>query len=395
MRLLYICTYNFYIKDGTPYTIPAYSDKFWDQYSDVFDGIDILGEPFKDGIDETQLQPLTRKDVSVRLAAPMARPSEFFNKNEARKVIESAIKDSECVLIKIISRKANLAIKLAKKYNKPYMIGVTGDLYRTLMTSKSLIRRVYAKFIYKQCLRAIRDCKFGTYVTQEYLQKIYPIEGEMCGFTDTIIPPIGEDVLENRIKKIKEIKKSEVINLGIIGAYHSNNKGHDTIIRAMSLLNDPRLHLRILGVGVKDDQDRWIEYGIQYNVKNIVFDKTVSGVEMVFKWIDDIDICLLPSRSEGLPRSIIEAISRACPCITSNVCGMPELVDSYWLHDPDDYEKLAYLLSEMLENSELMEKAAIDNFEHSKNYSIDYITQKRNLFFGRFKHYAELVNRKL
>lgn len=392
MKLLYICTYRFCIKGDTAYTIAAYGNDFWNQYSDVFDEIDVVGEAFKDGVDETQLQPITRKDVHVRIVPAMQRPVEFFNNSKVKKELEPIIRDSDCILIKAICRKANLAIKLAKKYNKPYMIGITGDLYRTLHTSKSLLRRMYAPIIYRQSLNAMKDCKYGTYVTQEYLQSVYPISGKMCGFTDTIIPYIDEEVLKKRISKIRNLSNKSEILLGVIGAYHTNNKGHDTIIKVMEKLNDPRISLHILGAGVEEDRERWFEYGRMHNVTNIVFDKPVSGVENVFKWIDEIDICLLPSRSEGLPRSIIEAISRACPCIASNVCGIPELLNSQWLHNPEDADRLACQIKRMIENPSIMEEAARENFEHSKSYSLEYITKKRNAFFTEFKEYAQQLN---
>lgn len=188
------------IKGGVPYTIAAYGNRFWDQYSDVFEEIDVLGEFFHDGFDESQIQPITRTDVHVKLLPAMSRPADFFNKYKVKPELEKEIAKCDCILIKVISRKANLAIKLAKKYNKPYMIGMTGDVAGVLRSSKSLIRRVYGEILYRQSLKAIRDCKYGTYVTQKYLQSIYPIEGKMCGFTDAVLPNVEDDVLEKRCK---------------------------------------------------------------------------------------------------------------------------------------------------------------------------------------------------
>ena len=372
------------IKEGIPYTIAAYGNSFWNQYSDVFEGIDVVGEAFKDGVDESQLIPITRNDVSVSIIPAMSRPSELFTES---------IRTCDCVLIKIISRKANLAIELAKKYNKPYMIGITGDLYGYLKNTNSIIKKVYARVLYTQSLKAIKDCKFGTYVTQEYLQQIYPISGKMCGFADVNIPYIDVRILEKRKKKIKAMTFASNINIGIVGAYHTANKGHDTIIKALGKLDNKQMYLRVLGTGIKEDQDKWIEYGKFHNYSNIIFDKPVSGIEKVFEWIDNLDICVLPSRSEGLPRSIIEAISRGCPCITSNVCGLPELINKRWQHNPEDVEKLSKLIIEMIDNPELMETTAVENCEHSKNYEINYITQKRNDFFLEFKKYAIQKNK--
>ena len=389
MKLLYISSFQFLIKDEVPYTIAAYGNRFWDQYSDVFEEIDVLGEFFHDSFDESQIQPITRKDVHVKLLPAMSRPSDYFNIIKVKPKLEEEIKKSDCILIKVISRKANLAIKLAKKHNKPYMIGMTGDVAGVLKSSKSIIRRIYGEILYRQSLRAIKDCKYGTYVTQEYLQKIYPIEGKMCGFTDAVLPSVDDVVLEKRLQKIHSMKDDSKIILGIIGSYHDNNKGYDTIIKALEIIKNENICLHILGVGVKEDQEKWISYASKHNVHNIVFDKPVSGVENVFKWMDQLDICLLPSRSEGLPRSIAEAITRACPCIVSNIAGLPELVEAKWLHDPEDYEKLASLIQKMLSDKCLMEDTAKNNFEHAKQYMPAHVKEKRDAFFTEFKMYAE------
>lgn len=392
MKLLYICTYQFKIVDGVPYTVPAYGDAFWDQFTESFDSIDVLAEPLRDA--NVLVKPISRKDINVKIIPANARPLDIFNDRAVKKELTQAISNCECLMIKIASRKAIMAIEIAKKYRKPYMIGCTGDLYRDLLTSESLLRRLYAPIIYRQSLRAIKDCAFGTYVTQEYLQSVYPISGIMCGYTDTILPYLDSAVLEKRLIRIAGTNNRPFIELGIIGTYHDNRKGYDTAIEALQIINNPKLRLRILGIGTLEDQHKWIEYGKLRGVNNIVFDKPVSGVENVFKWIDNIDISILPSRSEGLPRSIVESISRACPCIISNVCGMPELVNNKWLHAPEDATKLANLLKTMVNDIEAMKQAATENFELSKNYTIETVRKKRKEFYDDFINYAKTFHTK-
>ena len=47
MELLYISSFQFVKKNSHIYSLPAYSDCFWQKYLDVFDTIHVLGEDIK------------------------------------------------------------------------------------------------------------------------------------------------------------------------------------------------------------------------------------------------------------------------------------------------------------------------------------------------------------
>ena len=149
-----------------------------------------------------------------------------------------------------------------------------------------------------------------------------------------------------------------------------------------------------LGKGVKADRDVWMAYANKYGIENkVYFDTPLNSIKDVLKWNDNMDLIILPSRSEGLPRCIIESMSRACPCIVSNVCGLPELIPEEWLHDPGDYNKLSMLIKKMISNKEMMMSSAKENFTHSLDYSFESLRSKRNDFLLKFKKYAQEYNR--
>jgi glycosyltransferase involved in cell wall biosynthesis len=93
--------------------------------------------------------------------------------------------------------------------------------------------------------------------------------------------------------------------------------------------------------------------------------------------LDEIDIYIQPSRQEGLPRSLIEAMSRGCLCIGSEAGGIPELLESQYIHKTGSGKSLFNRIDEHLHNAYLCER----NIEAAKQYDSKLINSKRNSFF--------------
>ena len=404
MKLLYIpYSFKFYKDELGIYTLPSYGNEYWEKYLKEFDELLILGEPAKSNTGLVCIDG----NISMHYLPPNAKPKDLKNdyivhkilekhikSAEAifyivHKILEKHIKSAEAILIQPTSRKGMMAIKLARKYNKPYLIEITGDIYSDLRNSTSVVRRLYSIYLYKRIIKTIYNTEFGLYVTSEYLQKTYPIKGIKCGCTDTNLSNIDDKALANRIKKINEKKFEKPYVIGLIGSYSNKRKGIDTAIKAIAEITGFNVELHILGFGENTDREKWYKYANKYGIKHkIFFDPQIYDTYQVLKWIDEVDICILPSRSEGLPRCIIEANSRACPSIVSEIGGNSELIESKWTHKIGDYSYLAFLIENMLDNPALMIEAAQYNFNSAHKYTIDEQTKLRHEFFDRFKKYA-------
>ena len=217
------------------------------------------------------------------------------------------------------------------------------------------------------------------YVTQSFLQSRYPTKTPLnIGCSDVDIEIIS-NTLENRLEKLKVNKK--YIKIGTIGSLEATYKGYDTVIKALSLLkkrNKFDFKLELVGGGASTHIDKLLSKSI---VKDHVTIKgTLSHPTGIFDWLDNIDIYLHPSRTEGLPRSLVEAMSRGCACIGSNVGGIPELIAPQYLHEKNDINKLSKLI-EKLFNTEERKKNILKNFENASNYDKKILNTKRFDFY--------------
>ena len=78
--------------------------------------------------------------------------------------------------------------------------------------------------------------------------------------------------------------------------------------------------------------------------------------EMVRAQLDKADLFILPSKTEGLPRALVEAMARALPCIGTTVGGIPELLPSEDLVPPGDVKALAETIEDVLRRPERLAK---------------------------------------
>lgn len=102
---------------------------------------------------------------------------------------------------------------------------------------------------------------------------------------------------------------------------------------------------------------------------------------------DDCDILVLPSYAEGLPMSVIEAMGRGLPVVTTDVGGIPEAVtdgENGFIIKPGDIGGLADKLGSLVKDPALREKMGRRSLElaHGR-FSADAVAQKLTQLYDR------------
>src|SRR5699024_5563386 len=109
----------------------------------------------------------------------------------------------------------------------------------------------------------------------------------------------------------------------------------------------------------------------------VFFTDSLPGGKKVLKWLDKLDIYIQPSLTEGLPRALIEAMSRGLPCVASSVGGIPELLDGQFIHNPNSPHELSIIIEKLiLDNNTMVEQAKV-NFNKAKDYSSNILNKRR------------------
>lgn len=165
------------------------------------------------------------------------------------------------------------------------------------------------------------------------------------------VPGVGIDL--DKIENIKVDIKKKKAELGIqentqvllsVGELNKN-KNHETVLQALSKLKDKNFIYLICGRGVlKEYLERKIQ---ELHLENKA--KLLGYRSDVIEILKISDLFIFPSKREGLPVSIIEAMVCKLPVIASNVRGNRDLIAKENLFKPNDIAVLTNLIEKRLE----------------------------------------------
>ena len=303
--------------------------------------------------------------------------------NGYNKEIENKIKKCDLVIGRLPSVTAYKAADIAMKNNTLFLAELMCDGWDPYW-NHGLTGKLIAPFMHLKMRTVTSKADYAVYVTKEYLQNRYPCKNESINASNVLIKSINEDLLQKRIERIKRMP-SNILELDVMTTASIDllSKGQRFVVRAMGELKKEgiRINYHLVGGGNKD---HLLNEAEKANVADQLIFKGELTLEEVYEELDKIDIYIQPSLQEGLPRAVIEAMSRACPCIGANTAGIPELLNKECITKCRSSHDIVRAIEEMLSNG--LERYAIENFENSKDYLEDRLNLKRNNYFEKIKN---------
>jgi len=369
--VLFVCD-NVFVRDGDNIYSNSFSYSILKRYVDIFTTVTVVGRvEERSMVDNISLA--LGEGVEFIFLDSISNIGSFFGKRrEYRQFLSLIIGDYDGVIIRLPSEFGLLVSSIARAKDIPYLVEVVGCGFEAMRYYGGVKAKLYAGVFFIKMRVAVANASKVNYVTQEFLQKRYPTRGESISISDVYIPLINEKVLSKRLDKIKSQQK---IIIGTIAFLDVDYKGLDTAIKAISMVREDVAY-QILGEG---NPQRYQKMAKNIQIK---FDKNLPQGERVFEWLDTVDIYLQPSLTEGLPRSLIEAMSRGCVCIASSVGEIPTLLDRDMLHLPKDTKRLSQLISDIIDNKSLQIEQAKLNFNKAQQYNSDILDKRREEFYS-------------
>lgn len=166
-----------------------------------------------------------------------------------------------------------------------------------------------------------------------------------AGLPATVIPNGVESLDRRQFPRPAELRE-EWFNLLVVGRLDTV-KGHHVAIEAMATEGlSPDAHLHLVGLGPREQELRMLaeSLGVGRQVHLLGFRRNI------YDYLAYCNVLLMPSLHEGLPYTLLEAMTLGTPIIASRVGGLAEILQdgvTALLTPPQDAASLALAIARL------------------------------------------------
>ena len=380
MKLILLFSHRFYRdKDGTIFSTQNYNySLFAERYLQVFDHMQILARVSDAGNIERNGRNAEGPGVQVVPMGSWQGPAQYLRqRGDALQILRKHI-CSNCAVIMIVPGViGETSAGHLQKWRQPYAVEVVGDPYDTFSPGavRHLLRPFFQWWFVRQLKSLCKGAIAASYVTEFALQRRYPPTPE--AFTthySSIKLPASAFVKAAQSRR----EFGNPIRLVLVGTLAQMYKAPDVLIAAVGkcVRDGLDLHLTIVGDGKHRSELEELVTADDL-ADHVCFAGHLPAGDAVRAELDKADLFILPSRQEGLPRAMIEAMARALPCIGSTVGGIPELLPPEDMVPTNNAETLARKICEIVTDPERMSVMSARNLAKVQKYREDVLRKRR------------------
>lgn len=179
----------------------------------------------------------------------------------------------------------------------------------------------------------------------------------------------------SRFLAIRRRPVGEMVTFGNIGRFDSI-KDHDNLLRAFAILKkrQPHVQLRLLGDGA-------LRRGLEQLARSlsVVEDVHFDGFSLdTARFLEQVDVYVIPSRSEGLPLTLLEAMAASLPVVSTAVGAIPDIISRArggWLCQPSSPDEFADAMEKAVQPGDLATIGASNRKAVAEYYSVERMSR--------------------
>ena len=378
--------------DASPY-------EFWTRYLDEFNFVTIVA---REEVIDAPRSGMLRADgpgVRVRGVPHYLGSREFMLRwRGVRSAVRPLVQKPDALILRLGSLLALGLQGTLLRSGRPYGVEVVGDPWDTFAPGvietpmRSLVRRILTRSQQRLCASAAG----AAYVTEKSLQQRYPCSRDVWAVSDVELEERSSFTTHYSSIELsysdfaalpRVLPAAGPLKVVTVGSLAQRYKGVDVLIRAVGALNSlgHPCELTVIGDG---------RYRAELEAQAGSLDLPVRFTSQLLRpqvmaELDSSHLFALASRTEGLPRAVIEAMARGLPCVGTRVGGIPELLDPRALCEPGSVESLVDCMLAIMTGRVDGDALAAQNLKKAHEFRADVLRARRREFYRRMRLVTE------
>lgn len=395
MKALFCHDHHYYRLGEQVLSKGQYNNDVWQRYLDHFDHLTVAGRDSGSMLKVADGYNIAGRDRVAFDLLPDTNSlfGRLFKRKDVKETIRLLVADHDVIILRGISEIGMMAYKQAARQGKIIAMEMVADPFDELWYHGSLAGKLYAPYRSYLAGHMVWNADAVIYVSQMALQEKYPTHHALAAAASNV--QIGTEAFCEK----NDYTASDPFEIGLIGTLKNNLKGVDTVIKTAAILRESgyeNFAIHILGPGDINASPLYFQKTVQdHKLQNhVYYDGLRTSGKEVWQWLRELDLYIQPSRQEGVPRAMIEAMAQGLPAIGSDVGGVSELLDTDCLIRRGDSHALAVKIRTMMDDADLRERQGRRNFNQAKTYASERLMPIRNNFWASVKKLAETRKRK-
>lgn len=369
-KIIYVHDFRFYTNENYIYTAVGMPESYFNRFFEIgVDKVSLISRNEKKNINDIKsigFDKVTNAGLNIpieinsylSLLNPIVMSKIFLN-----------LRSSDFIVINFPSLIGLFVWFINLFSKKPYSLEIAADYDQFASKRFGFLVSIIFKCLFKLVVNKSVGCIYvSNYLFLKYMH-----------LNSTVSSNVNIDVVGDA-REINEPLIKKPVSIAIAGGVNKR-KGIDVAINAIKKLRDAGVDnvvLNIAGGHFDFDYQAYVsKYGLDRNVK---FLGLLNKSELYFLYRNS-DLYIQPSRSEGIPRATIEAMSFGLPVIATDLPGFKEILDSEFLIEVEDSTALSEKIINILTDVDLYNLASCNNIMRSKNFLYKHLHENRKSFY--------------
>lgn len=362
---------------GRGWGMAGFGDTLWNELLENFDTVTVVARVRHVEMPDLTI-PITNPKIALHPLPFYRGPWLFLRTLPAFLVrLRSASRLNGAFLLRLPGPVGTFLAEFLRRAERRYAVQLVGDPHDVLGSGGlGRIAGWLRKPVVVATRRAVREAAVTSYVTSSALQRRYPSAPSTptFGVSDIKLTP-------EWFGQVRDAPTGRPYRLFLCGSLAQRYKGVDLMLDAMALIRENGLSVTAVVAGDGHYRTELEEQAHRLNLTNHVDFVGAVSPASIRDHLDHADIFLMPSRTEGMPRALIEAMARGLPAIGSNVGGIVELLDDAQRFDREDVKGLASATMRLIGDAAEYRRQSTRNLSLARTFAASELEPRRAAFY--------------